>query len=48
MTERLAEITAHIHSVHQLGLVIGAMRAIAAARAQQSRSCCRVFVPMPG
>ena len=37
MTERLAEITAHIHSVHQLGSVIGAMRAIAAARAQQSR-----------
>ena len=37
MTERLAEISAHIHSVHQLGSVIGAMRAIAAARAQQSR-----------
>ena len=37
MTERLADISAHIHGVDQLGSVIGAMRAIAAARAQQSR-----------
>ncbi len=37
MTERLADISAHIHGVDQLRSVIGAMRAIAAARAQQSR-----------
>jgi F-type H+-transporting ATPase subunit gamma len=37
MTERLADISAHIGSVDQLRSVIGAMRAIAAARAQQSR-----------
>jgi F-type H+-transporting ATPase subunit gamma len=37
MTERLAGISAHIRSVDQLRSVIGAMRAIAAARAQQSR-----------
>jgi len=37
MTERLADISAHIRGVDQLRSVIGAMRAIAAARAQQSR-----------
>lgn len=37
VTERLADIAEHIRSVHQLRSVIGAMRAIAAARAQQSR-----------
>jgi F-type H+-transporting ATPase subunit gamma len=37
MTERLADISARIRSVDQLGSVVGAMRAIAAARAQQSR-----------
>ncbi len=37
MTERLADISTHIHSVDQLRAVIGAMRAIAASRAQQSR-----------
>jgi F-type H+-transporting ATPase subunit gamma len=37
MTERLSDISAHIHGVDQLRSVIGAMRAIAAARAQQSR-----------
>jgi F-type H+-transporting ATPase subunit gamma len=37
MTERLADISAHIHGVDQLRSVIGAMRAIAASRAQQSR-----------
>ena len=37
MTVRLADISAHIHGVDQLRSVIGAMRAIAAARAQQSR-----------
>ena len=37
VTERLADISAHIHGVDQLRSVIGAMRAIAAARAQQSR-----------
>jgi F-type H+-transporting ATPase subunit gamma len=37
MTERLREISAQIHDVTQLETVIGAMRGIAAARAQQSR-----------
>ena len=37
MTERLSEISHRIHSVEQLGSVVAAMRAIAAARAQQSR-----------
>ena len=37
MTERLADIAAHVRGVEQLGSVVGAMRAIAAARAQQSR-----------
>jgi F-type H+-transporting ATPase subunit gamma len=37
VTVRLADISAHIHGVDQLRSVIGAMRAIAAARAQQSR-----------
>jgi F-type H+-transporting ATPase subunit gamma len=38
MTERLADITRRIQGVHQLNAVVGAMRAIAATRAQQSRS----------
>ena len=38
MTERLADISARIGSVEQLRSVVGAMRAIAAARAQQSRA----------
>jgi F-type H+-transporting ATPase subunit gamma len=38
MTERLAEITARIDSIRQLGAVVNAMRGIAAARAQQARS----------
>ena len=37
MTERLAEITARIDGIHQLGAVVNAMRGIAAARAQQAR-----------
>jgi len=37
MTERLADISRRIQGVHQLGAVVGAMRAIAATRAQQSR-----------
>ena len=38
MTERLADIGARIRGVRQLETVISAMRSIAAARAQQSRS----------
>ena len=38
MTERLADISARIDGVRQLGAVINAMRGIAAARAQQARS----------
>jgi len=37
MTERLAEITARIDGIRQLGAVVNAMRGIAAARAQQAR-----------
>ena len=37
MTDRLADITARIAGVHQLGAVVNAMRGIAAARAQQAR-----------
>lgn len=37
MTERLADISRRIRGVQQLAAVVGAMRAIAAARAQQSR-----------
>ena len=37
MTERLAEIGAHIDAIRQLGAVVNAMRGIAAARAQHSR-----------
>ncbi len=37
MTERLAEITARIEGIRQLGAVVNAMRGIAAARAQQAR-----------
>lgn len=37
MTERLADISAHIHGIQQLGTVVNAMRGIAAARAQQAR-----------
>ncbi|CAN5678669.1 FoF1 ATP synthase subunit gamma [soil metagenome] len=37
MTERLADITARIGGVQQLGAVVSAMRGIAAARVQQAR-----------
>lgn len=37
MTERLADITARIEGIRQLGAVVNAMRGIAAARAQQAR-----------
>jgi F-type H+-transporting ATPase subunit gamma len=37
MTERLADITARIEGIRQLGAVVTAMRGIAAARAQQAR-----------
>jgi F-type H+-transporting ATPase subunit gamma len=37
MTERLAEITARIRGIRQLGAVVNAMRGIAAARVQQAR-----------
>jgi F-type H+-transporting ATPase subunit gamma len=37
MTARPAEIAARMHGVGQLGTIVGAMRAIAAARALQSR-----------
>jgi F-type H+-transporting ATPase subunit gamma len=37
MTERLADITARINGIRQLGTVVNAMRGIAAARAQQAR-----------
>lgn len=38
MTERLADITARIEGIRQLGAVVNAMRGIAAARAQQART----------
>lgn len=38
MTERLADITARIEGIRQLGAVVNAMRGIAAARAQQARN----------
>jgi len=38
MTERLADISARLDGIHQLGAVVNAMRGIAAARAQQARS----------
>jgi F-type H+-transporting ATPase subunit gamma len=38
MTERLAEITARIEGIAQLGQVVNAMRGIAAARAQQANA----------
>ena len=38
MTERLADITARIEGIRQLGGVVNAMRGIAAARAQQART----------
>src|SRR5579872_1136085 len=37
MTERLADISARIDGIQQLGAVVNAMRGIAAARAQQAR-----------
>ncbi len=37
MTERLADISARIAGIRQLGAVVNAMRGIAAARAQQAR-----------
>jgi len=37
MTERLAEVTARIDGIRQLGAVVNAMRGIAAARAQMAR-----------
>jgi F-type H+-transporting ATPase subunit gamma len=38
MTDRLSDITARIDGIRQLGAVVNAMRGIAAARAQQTRS----------
>ena len=38
MTERLADISARIDGIRQLGAVVNAMRGIAAARARQARS----------
>ena len=38
VTDRLSDITARIQGVRQLGAVVGAMRGIAAARAQQARN----------
>ena len=38
MTERLAEISARIGGIRQLGTVVNAIRGIAAARAQQARA----------
>jgi F-type H+-transporting ATPase subunit gamma len=38
MTERLADIGARINGIRQLGVVVNAMRGIAAARARQARS----------
>jgi F-type H+-transporting ATPase subunit gamma len=38
VTERLAEVSARIEGIHQLGAVVNAMRGIAAARARQARS----------
>lgn len=38
MTERLADISARIDGIRQLGAVVNAMRGIAAARAQRARS----------
>jgi F-type H+-transporting ATPase subunit gamma len=38
MTERLSDIGARIDGIRQLGAVVGAMRGIAAARAQQARN----------
>ena len=38
MTERLADISAHIDGIRQLRAVVIAMRGIAAARAQQARN----------
>lgn len=38
MTDRLSDISARIQGVRQLGSVVGAMRGIAAARAQQARN----------
>ena len=38
MTERLADITARIDGIGQLGQVVNAMRGIAAARAQQANA----------
>ncbi|MDR3460975.1 MAG: F0F1 ATP synthase subunit gamma [Beijerinckiaceae bacterium] len=38
MTGRLADVSARIDGIHALGMVVNAMRGIAAARAQQARS----------
>lgn len=38
MTERLADISARIAGIRQLGAVVNAMRGVAAARAQQARA----------
>ena len=38
MTDRLADVSARIAGIRQLGAVVNAMRGIAAARAQQARS----------
>ncbi len=38
MTERLADLSAHIDGIRQLGTVMNAMRGVAGARAQQARA----------
>ncbi|MGC1303859.1 MAG: FoF1 ATP synthase subunit gamma [Caulobacteraceae bacterium] len=38
MTERLADISSHIHAVRQVGAVVNAMRGLSGARAQQGRA----------
>lgn len=38
MTERLADITARIEGISQLGTVVNAMRGLAGARAQAARN----------
>ncbi len=38
MTERLADIGAHIHAVRQVGAVVNAMRGLAGVRAQRGRA----------
>jgi F-type H+-transporting ATPase subunit gamma len=37
MTERLADVAAHVHAVRQIGAVVNAMRGLSGARAQKGR-----------